>query len=238
MANRDKIIDRVRALLAKTVENGCTEAEALAAAETAARLMEEYEVSRDDVDSVKDDRYGIRTIDNLASKGNRMHPAQYCLQAIARFCNVRVWRSGSQIKLFGSEADTEFAKYLTTIVQIAMEREVAAYLRGPDRPAGVHGASLRASFLHGMAHRVSGRLNELSRQRTQRMQSTEKGTALVVVKDQEVARRFSQLGMKLKSGGSRTTTVRSGNAYQAGQRAGDRVSFGKPIGGSTRALTH
>ena len=42
-AKRDKIIAKVQALLTKTIENGCTEDEALAATEAAARLMEEYD---------------------------------------------------------------------------------------------------------------------------------------------------------------------------------------------------
>jgi hypothetical protein len=39
--HRDKILDRVRAMLSMTVANGCTEAEAMVAAGKAAALMEE-----------------------------------------------------------------------------------------------------------------------------------------------------------------------------------------------------
>lgn len=156
---RDAIINKVRALLSKTVENGCTEEEALLAAEAASRLMEEYEVAREDIQSVRDDTYGVRTAEGL-SAGNRVHPAWNCSAAVERFCGVKVWRSGSTVKIFGAQADTEFAKYLFTIFQIAIEREVSAYLKGP-RPEGYHGRTLRSSFIHGMTGRISQRLNEI-----------------------------------------------------------------------------
>lgn len=47
--NRNKMIDKVRALLAKTIDNGCTEAEAMSAFEIASRMMDEYEITQDDL---------------------------------------------------------------------------------------------------------------------------------------------------------------------------------------------
>lgn len=46
--NRDAISRRIRALRAKTVENGCTEAEALAAAELLADLLAKYNMTLDE----------------------------------------------------------------------------------------------------------------------------------------------------------------------------------------------
>ena len=46
----DKLTIRIRALLAKTVDRGCTEAEALAAASKAKALMDEHQVSLTDLD--------------------------------------------------------------------------------------------------------------------------------------------------------------------------------------------
>lgn len=46
MTDREKLIAKIRALTAKTVDAGCTEAEALLAAEKAAALMRDYEISR------------------------------------------------------------------------------------------------------------------------------------------------------------------------------------------------
>ena len=43
-SKRDRIAAKVRALLAKTTERGCTEAEALTAAQMAADLMRDYDL--------------------------------------------------------------------------------------------------------------------------------------------------------------------------------------------------
>lgn len=45
MADREKLLAKIRALTAKTVSAGCTEAEALAAAERAAALMRDHAIS-------------------------------------------------------------------------------------------------------------------------------------------------------------------------------------------------
>ena len=44
-ARRSALLDKISALLAKTQHNGCTEAEALAAAELAQKLMDKYGLS-------------------------------------------------------------------------------------------------------------------------------------------------------------------------------------------------
>lgn len=45
MAGQEKIMDKIRALLEKTVENGASEAEAIEAAKMAQRLMAKYKIS-------------------------------------------------------------------------------------------------------------------------------------------------------------------------------------------------
>jgi hypothetical protein len=45
--NRDNLIQQIRALMNKTVTNGCTEPEALAALDKARAMMDAYEVTED-----------------------------------------------------------------------------------------------------------------------------------------------------------------------------------------------
>jgi hypothetical protein len=51
MSPRTDLIKKIKSLLAKTVENGCTEGEAITAAEHAAKLMEQYDLTFDDVEN-------------------------------------------------------------------------------------------------------------------------------------------------------------------------------------------
>jgi Protein of unknown function (DUF2786) len=49
MANRNSIIDKIKALLSKTTENGATEAEMLAALDKAAAMMDSYDITDEEV---------------------------------------------------------------------------------------------------------------------------------------------------------------------------------------------
>ncbi|HZV20453.1 MAG TPA: DUF2786 domain-containing protein [Hyphomicrobiales bacterium] len=53
-SKKAKIAAKIRALLAKTRENGCTEQEALEAAAKAAELMQEYQISLSDAELLED----------------------------------------------------------------------------------------------------------------------------------------------------------------------------------------
>jgi hypothetical protein len=49
MMDRNSLLEKIRALMSKTTENGCTEAEALAALDKARALMDAYEVTDEDL---------------------------------------------------------------------------------------------------------------------------------------------------------------------------------------------
>ena len=50
MSHRDSLIKKIKALLGKTIENGCTEDEAMTAAAHAATLMEQYDLTFKDIE--------------------------------------------------------------------------------------------------------------------------------------------------------------------------------------------
>jgi hypothetical protein len=58
-------------LLAKTIENGCTEAEAMAAIEIAQKLMTEHEISLEDL-KLEDEKAIVARSDMRTSKSLRM----------------------------------------------------------------------------------------------------------------------------------------------------------------------
>jgi Protein of unknown function (DUF2786) len=90
-------LSRVNALAEKTVSNGCTEAEAMAAAEMVGRLLERYALSMEEID-VREERC-IHV--EVPIGGKRRRPIDACVTAIARFCDckVRVSRYTNDAKL-------------------------------------------------------------------------------------------------------------------------------------------
>jgi hypothetical protein len=71
-AERAKIVERARALLSMTIENGCAEAEAMTAAAKAAKLMEEYDLALGDIEDVQDARVAQQSAP-MQSEQNRRH---------------------------------------------------------------------------------------------------------------------------------------------------------------------
>ena len=55
MADRNSIIEKIKALLAKTTANGCTEAEMLSALDKAAAMMDAYDITDDELQIAKDE---------------------------------------------------------------------------------------------------------------------------------------------------------------------------------------
>ena len=86
-AELSRVKGRIKALTEKTVANGCTEAEAMAAADMVGRLLERYALSMDEIE--------IRTARCVQVEvplgGRRRRPIDGCVPTIARFCDCKLW---------------------------------------------------------------------------------------------------------------------------------------------------
>lgn len=243
---RQKLIAKIKALLAKTEGNGCSEFEALAAMETASRLMAEHDLTYKDIEKeVRDEKYGARTVPFATSSGGtRLHDvAKRCAVAVARFFDCKVYiNQNVNLIFFGSQDDTSMAAQMMAMLRMAVDSESARYLRSKDRPKSVHGRTLRASFVLGMTERLNKRIWGAKKARTDaaaKAQTT--GTSLIVVKDQVVTEKYAQYlrdkGVNLMGKAGYGARVRHGGAYASGQEAGGRVDIGgTKIGGSMRRI--
>ena len=146
---------RIKALAEKTVSNGCTEAEAIAAAEMVGRLLERYALSMEEID-VREQRC-IQV--EVPIGGKRRRPIDACVTAIARFCDCKVWVSRDTVMpsyvFFGFDADTAMASYLFTVIDRAMATALTAFRTAQPRLRGVGLRGASRSFQQGMAVRVA-----------------------------------------------------------------------------------
>ncbi|MFT7577943.1 MAG: hypothetical protein ACI9XZ_004346 [Alphaproteobacteria bacterium] len=190
---RERIVERARALLSMTVQNGCTEAEAMTAAAKAAKLMEEYDLALGDIKDVQDTRVAQQS-EPMQSTQNRkhMHAAGiYAAVAIGDFFDCRCWRDQVEIIFFGAKDDVMLAHVTLNMVRVAMDRELEVFLQGPALEIEGHPATLKASFLRGMGDRISGRFIILKQERTEQARS--RGNELVVLKGALVDAEFAKL---------------------------------------------
>jgi hypothetical protein len=221
--DREKIVAKVRALLSKTMDNGCTEHEAMAALGKARALMDAYEVTAEDC-KLTDEQAEV-----LSAKHDTHELGTMLGNAIGRFTNCKVWRdSDKSIRFCGLASDTELAVWMLDHLRLYVKLELAKHLKGVWVDKGNRRVLING-FTMGACSRISNRLDELTQASKQR--ATSNGTALVVAKDALVAAKMATLGLNLRQGRSRARKA-SHASYAAGQNAGDRASFGRPVGGS------
>jgi hypothetical protein len=261
--DRKKLIERIRALLAKSIENGATEHEAFAAMQKARDLMDRYDI---DEDALAGGGEEISQADTERKTGNRNRP--YAIRDeiafwIARYADCKVWcvPANNKITFLGHAADAMFATWLIEALEAFVNRQAVAYVfemssvqaRGSKRredrwtkdlfgeePAQTNGRAktkdeidlAQRSFVKGAIDRINIRLKELVEER-ERSLKTSDGRSLVMLKSTLVEAAFRELGIHLREnrGGSRFQQA-DADAYAAGIAAGNRASFGRPVGGS------
>jgi Protein of unknown function (DUF2786) len=237
-----KVKARIRALAAKTVERGCSEAEAMAAAAKVGELLDVYGLSMSEVELREEACVQRRA----AFAGPARTALRWIYPALLRFCECRGWTDGRQdFVLFGLEPDVQMAEWLLHVVARALANEEARYRAGPAYAARREApqAVLR-SFRYGFADRLSKRLDELADARAAAMADRRAAagggsasTALVVAKERKLDEAFRGLGVRLRTTYS-SATVRDRGAFRSGAEAGARVGLERPVGAGpgTRGL--
>ena len=233
--SRESILSKIDALRAKTTENGCTEAEALAAIAAVERLMNTYNIGLNEAD-LKDDRAILVEV-----------PAEpmelfNCLHAIAQLTSTRIFRRrrvGVEDPVFGIvglPSDVDFASFLLETIGRAMMSGTVSFtldnlLEGNVPRNKAFAKSEEQSFRVGVAERIHHRIMEMVRARTP--QKTGSGRDLVVVKSAIADQGLRAFGISLSSG----TLVNSSNhsAMSKGAAYGSSIGLGRPVSGSSNA---
>jgi len=238
---REEMLNRLRALKERTVQNGCTEAEAMTAATLLTKLLDKYNFSQSDLEMP------LEAISEEAYYSPRKELGQefYMMHGIQVYCDIKVWQRkefvpGKRvlqpvIVLFGRESDVLVARYLIDLVRTAMNSEWKRWDRETVR---VKRSSDRRLFERGMCMRISQRLVAMKGARNAEIDtaSGKTGQDLVVVKNAVVTEAFAKKGLKLRQvAGKGTSNV---NALGHGIQAGDRVALNPGIDGrQARRLT-
>jgi hypothetical protein len=232
---RENAINKIRQMLNRTVENGCSEGEAMNAAEKVGQLLQVYNLTMDQI-FISEGK--CQTIYISTGQKNR-HPIDPCMVGIASFCDCKVWFSGgryrdeSQYGIFGMETDTLMVQYLYGIIKQAIDNETENFKRSPEYVNDSYARKRKTvSFQKGMSRRICARLNEMTgkRHREESIQSTNVGKFDMLIKKNKVQDEFDKLDMRLGKA-SRPQYAYDYAAFISGQMAGNRVNLNRPIEG-------
>jgi hypothetical protein len=228
---REALLGKIRALLAKTIENGCTESEALAGLSKARAMMDAHAVEDGELDLTREERAILRREPPGTKDPHRIK--NFLATSVAKFCECTAWRDCDHTLVFcGLRSDAQFATWLLDTLAAFVQAEIANHLMG-SVAEGRHRRQVIASFALGCTERISQRLNELCEQSTSAATSNAK--ALVVAKGGAVRAKLDELGICLRASRS-SCSVGDDSSYRAGMAAGDRASFGRPVSGRNTTL--
>lgn len=259
MRDRQSILQSLKSIMARTVENGCTEAEAMQAAEIARRMIDKHDISEAELSVGSTDIVSII----VANEGKSIGPFKWLIIPLMRFCDVDcvlkrrapeggviymkrdkrgrarpVVHQGRDYRVTGFPEDVELFKYLLKVIGSAMDRDADTYVRNLNAKTGEK-RTHRAFFQNGFVDRVGNRMDETTLARRQ-SQKTSDGKALIPLKMALIHKTMRDLKMVPAQIITGKMSV-DPTSFQAGARAGDKVHLGTAIpsaSGNPLAITY
>lgn len=212
----NRVIGKIEALLAKTVENGSTEDEAFSAMQMAKRLMLENGITEEDLRSKVSEDY-VTVFVNYRNK----IIVDYCAVTVAKLAEVEVFRSGDTIAFFGFEDDVKFATMAFGIIEHYCTKGWKEFLKTHE----ARGYKVHKNFVKYYAIRIRARIQEFID--ANKIEFSSNSTDLVVLKGQiikeELASRIQlQKGRKARASKKPKTNdefVAATAGYQAANNA-------------------
>lgn len=217
---REKIAARIRALRAKTVENGCTEDEAVAAAEMLAKLLAKYNMTLDEAE-LRASPFDRHTEEHTDWTGERLWKIA---DAVSVLTAARYWQSRPgtfpiEITFFGFAHEVEVARYMLEICANAMRMEQGRQCRRFKLFTSDRQRRRVTPFLDGMADRLAERIRALKPKEAT-------GNGLIVLHDALVDQAMPKIENR-RARGSRDLDA----GYKEGRAAADRVALNRGLSG-------
>lgn len=219
--NRQTLAERIKALLAKTVERGCTEAEALLAAEKAQELLQLYQMSLSDLDLEAEGVTFTRrdTSYHKRYKGLTLDAVRHLHFGVAAFTDCEATTNSTLgDSVTGLRSDVEFYHWLHDALCNFVMRASQVYALDATSRRDLH------DFINTCALRIKTRLRDEVDKRKNRDHDNRTANALVVSKRGLIFKEMQNQGINCMGSWSG-----KGGGHAAGRAAGDRAGFGKPI---------
>lgn len=240
MIDRNRVMEKVRAMLNMTVERGCTEDEMMVAMAKARSMMDEHGITEEEL-AAEADTFQIEQFEEETKYA--VNFAMRLSLMLSRYCDVKAWRArvghkNYEFYIFGAEADRQLFTFLLKHLTSFIDREATAYakdqLRLSIKLTGKADPGVLIdqwnSFAEGCMARILVRLKEGSKSRDTNIVMSD-GRALVPMKMAVIKQALKERGYTFKSGGATTWKGRDRGAHEAGYEAGNRASFDRPING-------
>lgn len=227
--NREAIAAKIRALQAKTIANGATEAEAMAAVFMAQKLIDKYQITMTEHE-VKQEGF-VHCEFNSHENYENWFSHGVC-NALCELTNTKALYFGrSVIRFYGYQSDIDFVKW----VYPNLERFVLSNAAAFSTKARAQGAPethyiLRKPFIFGACARISQRIRaEVAERNKEHIKESQSRALVIVDRKALVEAEVKKMYPKLGKGSSRRLGKNPAGSFQAGTEAGNKASWNRPI---------
>lgn len=225
-----RVLQRIQALRAKTVDQGCTEQEALASANKVAELLDRYGLSLSEIEIRRQACEGV----GVDTGRRRRGALDECVPSIM-FCDCKVWSEKSsngaiRYVFFGLPADVEAAHYLYDLIDVTFETETMLFKKGAvhaEMDAGERRSSVN-SFQAGLGHGICHKLDIMKTERDAANRQSS-GRDLVPLKTSVIEDELEKLGLSFHAQSHRRRKRVLVEAYEAGREAGRKFELRKGV---------
>jgi hypothetical protein len=236
MVDRNSKIKTIQALLSKTMENGCSEAEMLSALRMARALQDTYEISDDELQLSREEKATLHAESGAETMDPHRIKWQLC-HGVSSYCNVEIYRVSKKpgLTFVGFKSDTEYARWLLDHLADQVHNSLFEYLLDHDCLAPKERKGAILDFIDAYAARIEATMIAACEQ--SKKARTTSGKELVIVKDHAIKDFLKANDIRLQcEGGGRSRASFSASARAAGDSAGHGATFGRPVSGAGATL--
>ena len=222
------IVDKIKALLRKTTENGASEAEAIAAAQKARELMDKHNVNVTPEETAE--RKARET--KIKSQTKRRDQINSMAGSIARYCDCKVIFDNHNPCYIGLPEDVEMAEAMFIMLRDAANSEWKRFIKLPEYTTSLLEANNNRNAVQRLwrrtfANRIAVRIEDLQVKRKETLEQSN-STALVIVKTEIVndfiaenypsLRMIRRLGLRTNSDHTRSDALAAANRTEINRR--------------------
>ena len=222
--SKESIAAKMKALAAKTIANGCTEAEANIAFEMLQKLQTKYNMTLNEAEIRGE---GVAFITFLKP----LQMALFTLPGIKTLADVSpVYdESSNAVLFFGNKHDIEYAHYLFAIVNGALIREWNNFILTKEysslRKSKHNSDYIKSSFHAGIGQRLLNRLLTMAKENETISMSN--GKELVILKESMQKEAMGRVGIETMEISKEIKA--NAMAYNEGDKAGAKISLSRGI---------
>ena len=220
---------KIKALLNKTIENGCTPEEAKLASEKISQLVSKYQISEIETLSFENIEITRKPLD-IQTYG-RQRLCYFALVGIAEMCQVTSYHSKkeNQICFVGKSHDVEIAEMIFEFLQTVVKLEIQKLKTTPEyKSAGSNKKSYISSFIKGFDCHMQTKLISMAAENKVNTKFTT-GKDLVCDKMLEIQKYLRTLNVNLGSSSKKKVYIRNKNSYKNGVDLAKKTSINKGI---------